>query len=75
MSDPSWTIMDAEVSHSLARTFAKADPENGAALSTRSTRASSTGTSISDEICGRAIVSAWPGARARTAIQRFRWLR
>ena len=33
MSDPSWTIMDAEVSHSLARTFAKADPENGAALS------------------------------------------
>jgi len=33
MSDPDWSIMDEEVTHSLSRTFAAADPENGAALS------------------------------------------
>jgi murein DD-endopeptidase len=33
VTDPDWNILDEEVSHSLARTFSKADPENGSALS------------------------------------------
>ena len=33
VTDPNWNLMDEEVSHSLARTFSKADKENGAALS------------------------------------------
>jgi len=33
MTDPDWNIMDEEVTHSLARTFTRADPENGSALS------------------------------------------
>jgi murein DD-endopeptidase len=32
-TDPDWNTLDEEVSHSLARTFSSADPENGAALS------------------------------------------
>jgi murein DD-endopeptidase MepM/ murein hydrolase activator NlpD len=31
--DTTWTVMDQEVTHSLSRTFAAADEENGAALS------------------------------------------
>jgi murein DD-endopeptidase MepM/ murein hydrolase activator NlpD len=33
VNNPDWNILDEEVSHSLARTFAKAEPKNGAALS------------------------------------------
>ena len=33
VSDPDWNIMDEEVEHSLSRSFSKADPKNGAALS------------------------------------------